>query len=180
MYWRKDVLMSVKKLFKGIHNNSGRLERDLYWRKRRFTSTKKLTKGIQSNGGIVTAKVLKILFQVPSNSSVIIFLIYWCIFRGKVNGSNSSSINWISWIDNQKLVDTVLLKTIRIFITCFPPFAIAGRSWILSEVDLWSGSVIRLGLSRVFFGSTSVMLRVSVGAIIKLSLSRNRADTLFA
>ena len=91
------------------------------------TSIKKIFQGIHSNRGIMTVKVPKILIQVPNNSCVVIVFIFWCIFRGRANVNNSSSANGISWIKNQRVVETLPLKIISVFITRFLPFVITWR-----------------------------------------------------
>ena len=99
-YWGLMGSISVNKHFKGIHNNSGRIKRYLYWRKMISTSIKKLVKVILSNRGIMA---LKIWVQLHNISCIIIGVIYWCIFRDRSNGNNSSSVNIISCIKTKKI-----------------------------------------------------------------------------
>ena len=143
VYWRKGNSVSINKIIKGWHRNVGRLkggggfteEKVDPWASRNST---KVYTAIGYNDG----KSIKIWFQVPNNSFVIIVFIYWWIFRGRENGNKSSSVNRISLVDNQRAVYTLPLNIIKIIIICFLPFVISGRIWRWIEFTFRSWSVI--------------------------------------
>ena len=141
MYWRKWVFLSINKLFNDIHSKSGRLKGNMHWRKIRSTRINKLAKWIHSNKDIMTFKVIKIWVRVPNNGCFVIFVIYLFVFRGKDNGNKSSSVNIISCINNQRSIDTLILKVIRIIITWFPTCVIARGGYGDEETFLSWGVV---------------------------------------